>query len=232
MRTIATAFSQNNNPGFSICPYQKTPDYIGKEPVNIYRIRPCFRLLFQKILNHLRKKHPNLIAAEEINPEETVSSTQLYPKLKEIFTLMDLGLPRRFAILCEKEEKRLSHLLETLSPFARSISFVTESASCFEQISKTAMEEYGLTVTRREITQLIGTDFTLLLSGQFDLSLLEHGKFINLSDQAVSVSIPMLSDIASKETSEFLAQNPDIHLSHFRLLPENAEIINLIWKYC
>ena len=220
---------------FSLHPYHITTDFIGEESVLIYNLRPWLKPLFPKILKHLKKKHPDLIDTEQPNTINKLFPTQLYPKLKEIFTLINAGTPQSFAILCHSEEEKLLHLLEILSPFARTVSLVTDNPSSSEQtetVLQTALENYGLTVTQRSINQLGEVDLLLLVSGQFDLSAIQCGNFINLSGHPVSVSVPMLTDFAAKETTDFLSRHPELFIKHAHLLPQNAKISRLIWQYC
>ena len=232
---VSTLPKKHKKYRFSLRPYHIATDFIGEEPVVIYSLRPWLKPLFPQILKHLRKKHPDLIDAEHPDTQPKLSPTQLYPKLEEIFTLTDTGTSRSFAILCRNDEEKLSHLLEILSPFAKSVNLVTDDIPFSEQaetVLQTALENHGLTVTRRTLTQLGGVDLILLLSGQFDLSPIQCGNFINLSDQPVSVSAKVLSDIAAQETADFLSRHPELPIMHHILLPKNASISRLIWQYC
>ncbi len=216
----------------SLRPYLITQDTLFEEDVRIYHLSSCYRPFFPKIQTHLQKKHPNLIFSAELEQEEPLLSQQLFPKLQEIFTLTDQGTPRTFAVLCDKGEKRLPAVLKTVSPFARSVSLVTHCPTHFERVSQEALEEYGLSITQRDISQLEGTHLTLLLSGEFNLSKLRHGYLVNLSGKKISAPIPTLCDLTAKETSEFLIRHPNLRLKHFQLLPESARVTNLVWMYC
>jgi len=230
---IATATSETRNrPFFSILPYAVAKDTLGEEAVLVYTLSKCYRSFFSNIIKHLQKKHPQLICSEELGMEGPLLSHSLLLRLPEILSLTDSGIPKNFAILCERDESRLPKLLKTVAPFAQSVSVVTDRYVSLEGLCKNMLEEYGLSVNQRDISQLEHMDMAFLLSGTFNLSRLKTGRLCNLSSKKVSVPIPTLRDLTSKETADFLARHPHLRIKHFPLLPKNAPITNLIWKYC
>ena len=182
--------------------------------------------------SNLRKKHSELIYSEELALQEIPLFPVIEAKLNEILLLTHRGTPRTFAVLCTKDDPRLKTVLKTVSPFAGSVSLVTDHAVCPEYFFQDALEQYGLGINHREITQLNHTDLTLLLSGDFKLSCLHSGCLVNLSPNKIFSPVPMLCDIITNETNEFFSRHPNLRLKHFPLIPQNSKITNLIWRHC
>lgn len=230
MIAIVTAFlKKNNRHRFSFLPYRSQRDVIGEEPVVIYSLSNAYRPFLQKILTHLAKKHSRLIVSDEITPNPV---PDFFPRIREILPLLHKNEPQKIAVLCQKEDKRLFPLLQALSPYAQSVSLVTEDTALFEKISQKALWELGLTLNQRTLSDLKNPDLTLLLSGHFDLSSLFWGYFINLSSKEVPVCIPTLTAVSNQTVSSFLARHPYLAVNPAILLAEEMPVTNLIWKNC
>lgn len=198
----------------------------------VYTLHPTWKPLFPSILKQLGKKHSTLIFSEELNSKETPLAPLFLKRFREILPLTHRGVLQKVALLCKEKDSRLWSLLEMVSPFSQTVSIVTDDNLFFEDISKKAIWQLGLTVNQRTVSQLEQTDLLILLSGEFDLTNLHQGSLINLSHQPTNCTLPTLVAVTNTAVSAFLARHPRLRLNPSHLLSQNDNITNLIWKYC
>ena len=231
MPAIVTLNSPPNTK-LSLRPYHPVKDCIGKNDITIYRIPPFFSPFSSRIFAHLQKKHTNLIFSEECRRKPLPVSHIFWERMEKILSLTYNGTPKKIVILCRQEDARLTHLIKALTPFARSVSMVTDLDSFFSSISEEALTEHGLTINRRELDGIQDVDLIFLVSGNFLLSKLNNGYLINLTNEKISAKIPVLSAVTNSAVSGFLARHPYLQINPSVLLSEEDEITALLWEYC
>ena len=233
MLGIVTTVCNKQNFSFALLhPYRKTKDRIGEEEVTVYTLQKVWKPFFPKILQHLHKEHDSLIYSEQMNPEKPSLALLFFNRLREILALNYRGIPQKIAILSWEEDPRILSLLEMVSPFSQSVSIVTHNNIWFDKVSENALLELGLTLNQRSRVPTEQVDLLILLSGEFDLTNLQQGCFINLSRNPAICNLPALDGITNSEVSAFLARHPGLQINPTLLLPKSAKITNLIWKYC
>ena len=228
---VNTVSSKNKRSRFSFLPYRTVKDIVGTEPVTIYSLATGYRPFFRVLIKSLLKKQPHLIFSEELRADQKPVSPCFFLRINEILPLIYQNKPQKIAILCRTEDPRLLSLLNAVSPFALSVSLVTKDSPFTEKICEDALQELGLTVNRRTISELFDPDLIFFLSGEFMFSSLRQGYFINLSEQEIDVNLPTLSALTNDEISAFLSRHPDIQINPTRLLSEKMSVTGLIWKY-
>lgn len=235
--TVLPAVVTMNAPGqtnrcFSLYPYRTVKDCIEKNQVSIYAVHRWFSPCFSGIVSHLQKKHTTLIFSEECKKESLPLCDIFRKRIEEILALIHNGTPGKLAVLCKQEDASLKKLLKAISPFAHSLSLVTQQNTPSDSLLKEALCEYGLTVNYREITELQSTGTVILLSGNFQLSEITNGYLINLTEHTVCANVPVLSGVTNNQVSAFLARHPYLRVNPSFLLSEQDAITNLLWKYC
>ncbi len=232
MSGIVTICNPKTNKPFSFLkPYRTAKEYIGAREVTVYTLQKSWSLFFPRILKSLSQKHSELIFSVETKQENRSIAPLLFERTQDILSLTNRGTLQKITVLCQQEDPRLWTLLKTATPFAQSVTLVTRNNSLFDSISEKALQQLGLIVHQRTDPRAENSDLVFLLSGTFELSGLQNGYLINLSDQSSDCNLPTLYAVTNREISTFLAQHPYLQVNPSLLLWENAKITNLIWKY-
>lgn len=215
---------------FSFRPYRIYRDLIGEEPAIIVSMNKWYRPFLSKILKRLEKQYQNLLFSEEILPNRISLSDIFFQRTKEILKLTHKGTLRHIAVLCQSPDARLHDLLRVFSPYAHSVSLVSEDDAFCDSACEEALLELGLTLNRRTIPELGNPDLTFVLNGAYHAASLTKGSVINLSEQKVTATVPILKAVTNPMVDTLLKRHPNLAINPTLLVQKNAPITNLIWK--